>query len=107
MGVGAGDGLYARAAPGRLGLGSALSFGSCVYNMRMARVNVYLPDELAARARDAGLNVSGVTQDALEEALALKDTDRWLDRLEDLPRTAIAHERVIEALDDARDELGA
>jgi post-segregation antitoxin (ccd killing protein) len=75
--------------------------------MRMARVNVYLPDELAARARDAGLNVSGVTQEALEEALALKDTDRWLDRLEDLPRTAIAHERVIEALDDARDELGA
>lgn len=107
LGVGAGDGLYARAAPGRLGLGSALSFGSCVYNMRMARVNVYLPDELAARARDAGLNVSGVTQEALEEALALKDTDRWLDRLEDLPRTAIAHERVIEALDDARNELGA
>jgi post-segregation antitoxin (ccd killing protein) len=75
--------------------------------MRMARVNVYLPDELAARARDAGLNVSGVTQEALEQALALKDTDRWLDRLEHLPRTEIAHARVIEALDDARDELGA
>lgn len=74
--------------------------------MHMARVNVYLPDELAARARDAGLNVSGVTQEALEDALALKDTDRWLHRLEHLPRAPIAHDRVIEALDDARDELG-
>jgi post-segregation antitoxin (ccd killing protein) len=96
--VGAGGGLLARVAA---------ATQSCVYNMRMARVNVYLPDELAARARDAGLNVSGVTQEALEEALALKDTDRWLHRLEHLPRAPIAHHRVIEALDDARDELGA
>ena len=75
--------------------------------MRMARVNVYLPDDLAARAREAGLNVSGLTQEALEDALAQTDTDRWLERLEQLPRTVLSHERVIEALDDARKELGS
>lgn len=41
-----------------------------VYPMRMAaRVNITVPDELIARARAAGLNVSGVTADALAEEL--------------------------------------
>lgn len=75
--------------------------------MRMARVNVYLPDDLAQRARKAGLNISGVAQDALRGALTRGDTDHWLDRLEALPRQGVAHERVIEALDEARAELGA
>lgn len=73
----------------------------------MARVNVYLPDELAERARVAGMSISGVTQEALRSALAGVDTDHWLDRLEQLPRAEVPHERVIQALDDARDELGA
>lgn len=75
--------------------------------MRMARVNVYLPDELAERARAAGVNISGITQDAIRGALASVETDRWLDRLERLPTREVAHERVIRALDAARDELGA
>ncbi len=73
----------------------------------MARVNIYLPDELAARVRVAGLNVSGIAQEALKDALAAESTNRWLDRLEQLPRSEVSHERVIEAIDDARDELGA
>ena len=75
--------------------------------MRIARVNVYLPDELAARARAAGLNISGVAQDALRGALAPSETDRWLTRLEALPQVDIAHENVIDALDAARAEFGA
>lgn len=75
--------------------------------MRMARVNVYLPDDLAQRARKAGLNISGVAQEALRGALTRGDTERWLDRLEALPQLAVTHERVIDALDDARAELGA
>lgn len=75
--------------------------------MCMARVNVYLPDDLAERARSAGLNVSGVAQDAIRGALASIETDCWLDRLERLPRTDVAHEAVITALDEARDEFGA
>lgn len=78
-----------------------------MYSGCMARVNVYLPDELAERARAAGVSVSALAQDALRDALAVVDTDRWLDRLEQLPATGVPHEHVIRALDDARDEFGA
>lgn len=73
----------------------------------MARVNIYLPDDLAERARSAGVNVSGVAQDAIRGALAGLETDVWLDRLERLPHVELPHEAVITALDDARDEFGA
>lgn len=75
--------------------------------MRMARVNVYLPDDLAQQARAAHLNISGVAQEALRSALQRGETDRWLDSLDRLPSADITHARVIEALDDARAELGA
>lgn len=92
---------------GRYGGESIAGFArSYVYNMRIARVNVYLPDELAARARAAGLNISGVAQEALRGALAAGETDRWLAGLEALPRAGVAHEHVIVALDAAREELG-
>jgi post-segregation antitoxin (ccd killing protein) len=80
--------------------------GLSVYTMRMARVNVYLPDELAREARASGLNISKVTQEALSSTLAHDETDRWLDRLDRLPRADISHKRVIEAIDEARAELG-
>ena len=73
----------------------------------MARVNIYLPDDLAERARSAGVNVSGVAQDAIRGALAGLETDVWLDRLERLPHVELPHDAVITALDDARDEFGA
>ena len=73
--------------------------------MRMARVNVYLPDDLAREARAAGLNISGIAQAALQDSLASVETDRWLDRLEGHTRADVAHSRVIEALDVARSEL--
>lgn len=78
-----------------------------MYTVCIARVNVYLPDELAERARAAGVNISGVTQDALRTALAVVDTDRWLDGLEQVPGSGVPHQRVIQALDAARDEFGA
>lgn len=76
-----------------------------MYTMRMARVNVYLPDELARQARAAGLSVSRVAQEALCERLALSETDRWLDQLERLPQVEVSHLRVLEAIDEARAEL--
>lgn len=72
----------------------------------MARVNVYLPDELAERARASGLSISKVTQEAIGAALAREQTSGWIDRLERLPRVDIRHARVIDALDEARAELG-
>jgi post-segregation antitoxin (ccd killing protein) len=47
----------------------------------MARLNVWVPDELAARARSEGLNVSAMTQSALSDELAARDLDTWLDSL--------------------------
>ena len=76
-----------------------------MYSMRMARVNVYLPDALAARARAAGLNVSGLAQGAIEDTLAAAESERWLDRLEQAPRRQIDHASVMKALDEARAEL--
>jgi post-segregation antitoxin (ccd killing protein) len=78
----------------------------CVYTMRMARVNVYLPDALAQQARAAGLNISKVTQAALSNTLAHGETDRWLDRLERSPRADVSHQSVMKAIDEARTELG-
>jgi post-segregation antitoxin (ccd killing protein) len=72
----------------------------------MARVNVYLPDELAARAKAAGVSISTVTQDALRSALAASDTDGWLDSLERLPPQEVSHDVVIRTLDDVRNEFG-
>ncbi len=72
----------------------------------MARVNVYLPDDLAERARSAGVSISAITQEALRVALSAADTDRWLDRLEQLEIHDVSHESVVRALDAARDEFG-
>lgn len=73
--------------------------------MCMARVNVYLPDELAARAREKGLNVSAVTRSALEAELAGDAASEWLARVEALPSLDVEHDEVLTALDAARDEL--
>ena len=73
--------------------------------MRMARVNVYLPDDLAEASRAAGLNVSRIAQDALRAALDAATTSTWLDAVRDLPATGVSHEAALEAVRAARDEL--
>lgn len=78
-----------------------------VYAMRMARVNVYLPDDLAAAVREADLNVSGIAQQALTAALAERRAARWLDDIARLRPTGATHSQVLDAVDAARDELGA
>jgi post-segregation antitoxin (ccd killing protein) len=47
--------------------------------MRMARVNITVPDEVAARARAAGLNVSRVATAALAEELDRRSKTDALD----------------------------
>jgi post-segregation antitoxin (ccd killing protein) len=71
----------------------------------MARVNVYMPDELAEQAKVAGLNVSNLTQEALRGALAGRRTDDWLDDIRCLRATGATHDDVIQAVDVARDEF--
>ncbi len=76
-----------------------------VYDMRMARVNVYLPDELAIAAKEAGLNVSGLTQDALRSALSVGQIKDWLDEVAGLRPTGVDHETALLAVAAAKEEL--
>ena len=76
---------------------------SCVYYVHMARVNVYLPDDLAAELRQADINVSAVVQSALRDELARRATGAWLARVRSR-RFGVSHEQVIAALDAAREE---
>ena len=73
--------------------------------MRMARVNVYLPDDLAAEAKAAGLNVSNLTQEALRAELAAGRVDEWLDNRHGIRSLGISHSAVASAVDAAKDEL--
>ena len=73
--------------------------------MRMARVNVYLPDDLAEEAKAAGLSLSGLTQEAVRKAIARHHADEWLDHVAGLPATGVSHDEAIEAVTDARDDF--
>lgn len=77
----------------------------CVYLVRMARVNVYLPDDLAAEARAAGLNVSAITQQALREALEDEAAKQWFAEIARLKPIHVDHDDVIAAVHAAREEF--
>lgn len=77
-----------------------------VYNVCMARLNVYVPDDLAVAAREAQLNVSALTQEALRAALRRGATDRWLSRLGRGSSGTVSHQVAMAALEEAREELG-
>ena len=70
-------------------------------------MNVYLPDELAAEAREAGLNVSRLCRDAVEQALRAARNKAWLAALADLPapRADIPPDVVLAAVREAKEEL--
>lgn len=70
----------------------------------MTRLNVYVPDELAERARATGLNVSALTQDAIAAELDRQTTAAWLDALP-TPRRRVSHDAALAALDDARADM--
>ena len=71
----------------------------------MARLNVYVPDQLAEQARSRGLNVSALTQAAIVEELERTSLSAWLDSLPSISRS-VNHDAVLAAVDDARDESG-
>lgn len=71
----------------------------------MARLNVYVPDDLAEQARQAGLNVSALAQAAISAELRRNSTNAWLASLP-APR-GVSAEAALVALDEARDEFGA
>lgn len=70
----------------------------------VARLNVYLPDELAAQAKAAGLNLSAVTQDAVRRSLSGRSTDAWLATLGPPATGPVGHDEALDALDAVREE---
>ncbi|HEU5268244.1 MAG TPA: type II toxin-antitoxin system CcdA family antitoxin [Jatrophihabitans sp.] len=71
----------------------------------MTRVNVYLPDDLAAAAKKAGLNLSALAQQAVRQHLAARSTDAWLEEVSSVRSSEqVPHDRAMAALDAARDE---
>ena len=72
----------------------------------MARLNVYLPDDLAARTRSRGLNVSALTQAAISAELADSATAEWLAEIP-VAVPAVTHDAVMDAIDSARADMGA
>ena len=70
----------------------------------MARLNVYLPDELAAQAKVAGLNLSAVTQEAVRRSLSGRSTDAWLQTVAARAPRRVDHDAGIAALDAVREE---
>ena len=72
----------------------------------MPRVNVYLPDDLAALARPLGLNLSHVLQSALRVRIDSVRMEAWLGDL-DLPGPPPGgHEATLEALQLVEGEPG-
>lgn len=80
--------------------------GWCVYSMRMARVNVYLPDDLADAARAADLNISSLTQDAVRRELHRTGIEEWVQTVSRFAKSGVSHDAVQKAIDAAREELG-
>ena len=76
-----------------------------MYGVRMARVNVYLPDDLADEVRAADINVSAVSQAALREVLAARQVDSWLDDVGRLPAAGVSPGDVVAAVSAAKDDL--
>jgi len=76
-----------------------------VYPVCMARVNIYLPDNLAKRAREAGLNVSGIAQEALERELRVRATNEWLDEVTRLHEEHLLPSISAEVMEQVWDEV--
>lgn len=82
---------------------------SRVYDVCMPRVNIYLPEELARRAREAGLNVSGLAQEAIERKLRVRDLQAWLDEVRANPielLRPIAREEMEKIWDEVDEDWG-
>jgi post-segregation antitoxin (ccd killing protein) len=73
--------------------------------MRMARINVYLPDDLAEEAKAAGLNLSRLTQEALKTELSAERTSAWLAAIASLGSTRVSHDDVMDAVGEAKSDF--
>ncbi|PFG39001.1 post-segregation antitoxin (ccd killing protein) [Georgenia soli] len=73
----------------------------------MPKVSVYLPDELYRRARERGISLSALTQEAVERALRTSDISDWVARERARPPRAERQVDIENLMDDVREEFGA
>jgi hypothetical protein len=74
----------------------------------MPKVSVYLPDELYREAKEHGLPISALAQQAVEAALRRASTDEWVARMRarPAPETPRPPFDISELMDEVRDEFG-
>lgn len=72
----------------------------------MAHVSLQFPVDLVEQARAAGLDISGLAQDAIRRALDVHAVNEWLDDLASLPSLGIDPTIVKEAVRAAKDDFG-
>jgi len=66
---------------------------------------IFRPDDLAEVARQSGLNLSLLTQEAIRRAINARGLERWLDEAGALPPTGIDLTTIRNAVSEAKDEL--
>ncbi len=71
----------------------------------MAKLEVCLPDDLAAEVATAGLNISQVTQEALRKVLSGGRLAEWLDDLNDIEPAGTTSEEVPKAVTEGKRDL--
>ena len=76
------------------------------YPRGMPKVSVYLSDELYRAARERGLPISALAQQAIENALRGDRTQRWIDAARRRPPRSTGGMDVSGLLRDVRDEFG-
>lgn len=70
-------------------------------------MSVYLPDELYRAARERGLPISALAQQAIENALRGDRTQHWIDAARRRPPRTTEAIDVSKLLRDVRDEFGS
>lgn len=72
----------------------------------MPKVSVYLPDDLYRAARDRGLSVSSLAQQAVQAALGAAETDLWIASVRARPARVNQVVDTAELISEVRDDFG-
>lgn len=70
------------------------------------KVSVYLPDELYRRAREAGLPVSTLAQEAVATALRARSVDAWVEQVSARPERFAGTLDMERLMDEVREDFG-
>lgn len=71
----------------------------------MPKVTVYLPDNLYREARERGLPLSSLTQQALEQAIRRDRATEWVTRVESRPARVKRRINTSALIESVRDEF--